>query len=146
MSSTPIKRQLWYFDRIERIIVDQDFLTTDPRSLVVLGEAGIGKSTLLEQLEAKEGYVVCTARKLLNHANPASLLGNASTLVIDALDEVSVQGEGEAVDRVVRNLAALGCPRFILSCRVADWRSATALQGISDYYDDCVLELHLDPL
>lgn len=146
MTGSTLKRRLWYFEGLKPVTVGQDFLTSDLRSLVVLGEAGMGKSTLLEQFEGSEGYSVCTARKLLIISDPASLLGNAKTLVIDALDEVSVRGEGEAVDLVLAKLSALGCPRFIMSCRVADWRSATALQGISDFYGDTILELHLDPL
>ncbi len=146
MTGTTLKRRLWFFEGLERVTVVQDFLTADSRSLVVLGEADMGKSTLLEKLEGREGYSVCTARKLLIVPDPASLLGNAETLVIDALDEVSARGEGDAVDRVLAKLSALSCPRFIMSCRVADWRSATALEGISEFYCDTVLELHLDPL
>jgi hypothetical protein len=47
------------------------------------------------------------------------LLGDAEVLVIDALDEVSAQREGDAVDHVLRKLGELGYPRF------RDWRSYT---------------------
>ena len=106
----------------------------------------MGKSTLLKQLKDVEDYAFCRARKLLNASNPESLLGDATTLVIDALDEVSARREGDAVDAVLQRLDRLGQPRFILSCRVSDWRSATAIQGISDFYDSEPLELHLEPL
>jgi hypothetical protein len=76
----------------------------------------------------------------------AGLYFAALTLVIDALDEVSARLDGDAVDLVLRRLAELALPRFILSCRVADWRKATALQGITDFYESAPLELHLDPL
>lgn len=114
--------------------------------MVVLGEAGMGKSTLLRQLDAEQGYVVCTARALINAPDFIARFGDARTLVIDALDEVSAQRDGDAVDMVVRKLAALGYPRFILSCRIADWRSATGLQGLTDLYGDAPVELHLEPL
>ena len=126
--------------------VSQQFLTTDTRSLVVLGEAGMGKSTLLQQLAGYAGYVVCTARALINAPDTRARFGQASTLVIDALDEVPAQHDGDAVDRVVGKLAALGYPRFILSCRTADWRSATALQVLGELYDEPPLELHIEPL
>jgi len=106
----------------------------------------MGKSTLLGRLKEIDDFVVCTARKLIVTPDPKSLLGESTTLVVDALDEVSAQHEGDAVDLVLRRLAELGLPRFILSCRVADWRSATALQGFSDFYDHVPLELHLEPL
>ncbi len=141
-----LPRKLWYFDELDRVVVDQDFLQTDQRPLVVLGEAGMGKSTLLGQLSSIGGYAVCTARKLINAPNTAELFGGATTLVIDALDEVSAQRDGDAVDLVLRRLGELGFPRFILSCRVADWRSATAQQGISEFYDPPPLQLHLEPL
>jgi hypothetical protein len=121
-------------------------LAVDSRSLVVLGEAGMGKSTLLTALDRAHGFAFCTARQLINRPNPASILGDATTIVIDALDEVSAQREGDAVDLVLQKLGQLDYPRFILSCRVADWRSATALQGIGDHYATKPLELHLNPL
>jgi hypothetical protein len=146
VSKMILPRKLWYADVREHICVDQSFLQDDQRSLVVLGEAGMGKSTLLAQLADVEGYAFCTARKLINSPDPAHILGDAKTLVIDALDEVSAQRDGDAVDLVMRRLGVLSNPRFILSCRVADWRSATALQGIADLYDRAPLELHLEPL
>jgi hypothetical protein len=141
-----LPRALWYQDRREIITVDQDFLRSDRRSLIVLGEAGMGKSTLLFQLKGVPGFAVCTARKLINAPEPQALMGGATTLVIDALDEVSARLDGDAVDLVLRRLAQLELPRFILSCRAADWRKATALQGITDFYESAPLELHLDPL
>ena len=141
-----LRRCLWYAKAREHVRVDQSFLQTDPRSLIVLGEAGMGKSTLLNQLSEVDDYAFCAARKLINSPDPRALLGNATTLVIDALDEVSARHDGDAVDLVVRKLAALGSPRFVLSCRVSDWRSATALQGIADFYAETPVELHLESL
>ena len=146
MQGTLLRRKLWYQDRREIVNVDQDFLQTDTRSLIVLGEAGMGKSTLLLGLKDIEGFSVCTARKLINSPYAAALMGAATTLVIDALDEVSARLDGDSVDLVLRRLAELALPRFILSCRVADWRKATALQGITDFYETAPLELHLEPL
>jgi len=146
VTDTVLPRTLWYREKREPTRVTQEFLTTDPRSLIVLGEAGMGKSTLLRQLLDHDGYEACTARALINAPETQTRFGHASTLVIDALDEVPAQNEGDAVDRVVRKLAALGYPRFILSCRIADWRSATALQVLSDLYSEPPLELHIEPL
>lgn len=146
MTDVILPRKLWYVDLRERKIVDQDFLLDQTQSIVILGEAGMGKSTLLSQLKDLEGYSFCTARKLLISADPKPLLQNASTLVIDGLDEVSAPREGDAVDLVLRRLAELELPRFVLSCRVADWRGATARQGIAEIYDQPPLEIHLEPL
>lgn len=146
MNDTILTRTLWYFDDLERRSVRQDILTMSPRSMVVLGEAGMGKSTLLRQLRDRHGYAFTTARSLINLPDGTSRFADAATIVIDALDEVPAQADGDAVDQVIRKLAALGYPRFILSCRVADWRSATAIQGLADLYGEEPLELYLEPL
>lgn len=146
MTGRFLPRSLWYRHERERRSVDQSYLSSEPRSLVVLGEAGMGKSTLLSQLRGLDGYLVCTARALINAPDAGSRFADALTLVVDALDEVPSQHQGDAVDLVVRKLGELGYPRFILSCRVADWRSATALQGFSELYETPPIELHLEPL
>jgi hypothetical protein len=141
-----LHRRLWYSEGRQIRSVDESFLREDSRSLVVLGEAGMGKTTLLGSLRKHDGYGLCSARQLINSPDPREFLGEATTLVIDALDEVSAQRDGDAVDLVVRALARLGNPRFILSCRVADWRSATSRQAIADFYTQPPLELHLEAL
>ncbi|WP_156029709.1 NACHT domain-containing protein [Sphingomonas sp. URHD0057] len=114
--------------------------------LVIVGDAGMGKTRLLQWLGDQPGFRFVTARQLLNHPKPRDLLGNAGTLVIDALDEVAGQNDGDAVDFVLRKVGELDRPRFVLSCRVADWRSATGLTAITELYEDSPLELYLDPL
>ena len=79
--------------------------------------------------------------------DPRRLLGNATTLVVDALDELSIQGEGDAVDLVLQKLGDAGYPHFVLSCRAADWRNATGVTAIREQYGDVdLLVLHLEPL
>lgn len=146
MTGLIVNRTLWFQDGRERKIVDQNFLATASRSFVVLGEAGMGKSTLLNQFKGQAGYEVCTARALINAPDTVARFGGAQTIVVDALDEVSAGQQGDAVDLVLNRLGVLGYPRFILSCRVADWRSATALQGLSDLYGEGPIELYLEPL
>lgn len=146
MTRANLPRTLWHERKRDIVRVYRSFLLGDRRSMVILGEAGMGKTTLFETFRDEQGYSLCTARQLINRHNPSSLLGDAHSLVIDALDEVSAQTEGDAVDLVMRKLGELGYPRFLLSCRVADWRSATAAQGIAEQYGTAPLELHLEPL
>lgn len=145
MAESSIGRTLWYEDRDKRETIPQEDLRSETAPLIVLGEAGSGKSHLLEWLGAAPGYAKCTARQLLNRHDPKTLIGDATTLVIDALDEVSAQREGDAVDLVLRQLGALGYPNFVISCRVADWRHATGVEAIREQYDSEPLELHLQP-
>jgi hypothetical protein len=106
----------------------------------------MGKSHLLELIATIPGYARCTARQLINRHDPRTLLSDARILVIDALDEVGTQREGDAVDLVLRQLCKAGSPQFVLSCRVADWRSATGLEAIREQYPAEPLVLHLKPL
>ena len=140
-----IERTLWYEAQNGRAELPQGDLLKRTEPLVILGEAGMGKSHLLEWLATAPGYTRCTARQLINRHDPRTLLGDALVLVIDALDEVSTHKEGDAVDLVLRQLGKLGCPHFVLSCRVADWRSATGLEAIREQYPEEPLELHLEP-
>ena len=146
MAESTLKRRLWFEDDSGKVVVGQDFLETATGPLVVLGEAGMGKTTLLGELARANGFAPCTARQLATHPRPAELLAGARTLVVDALDELSARQDGEAVDIVARKLGELGFPRFILSCRTADWRSATSLQGLADAYGEKPIELHMEPL
>ena len=116
--------------------------------IVILGESGMGKTELLRWLADTTGHAFSTARKLKNSkGDRARLMGTASTIVIDALDELSVRGEGDAVDLVLQRLGDLEYPDFILSCRVADWRSATNASAIAEQYDkEKLLVFHLEPL
>lgn len=116
------------------------------KPIVVLGDAGIGKTTLLDEIGQKAGYKFVHARRLVRSNDPSRLLADANTFVIDGLDELAVQAEGDAVDAVLASLEEAGFPNFILSCRVADWRSATSVQAVVDVYGSKPLELFLEPI
>lgn len=140
-----IPRSLWYQLHDTQKKINQHEIPEITNPLVIVGEAGMGKSSLLEWLGNLENYAYCTAGQLLNRVNPSLLLGSNNVLVIDALDEVSSKNDGDSVDRVLQKLEVLGYPKFILACRVADWRSATSLRAIQEQYSEIPLELHLEP-
>jgi hypothetical protein len=85
-------------------------------------------------------------RQLINRPDPRTLVEDKPLIIIDALDEVAAKREGDAVDLVLHKLGALDYPRFILSCRVADWKAATSAEAIREQYRDAPLQLHLEPL
>lgn len=140
-----LARKLWYSDADGQHWLSQDALCARREPVIVLGEPGMGKSELLARLGSESENAFCRAGQLINRAKPATLLGTAKRLVIDALDEVSAQREGDAVDLILRKLGELDYPPFVLSCRVSEWRAATATQAIADQYEHEPLEVHLEP-
>ncbi len=145
MIQNNIERSLWFEYKGSRREITESDLSNFTEPLVILGEAGMGKSFLLNRLSEHVDYQFCTARKLIRSCKPSMILGNASVLVIDALDEVSSQKDGAAVDSILQKLQEIDSPSFILSCRVADWQSATAINSINDDYSKKPIELHLMP-
>lgn len=150
MAHPILPRTLWY-ETIDGVVsLVQADLPGRTEPIIVLGEPGMGKTELLRWLGDQPGSAYCTARQLRNAgSNARHLLGNERTLVIDALDELSVQGEGDAVDIVLQRLNDIThpAPHFVLSCRAADWRNATGVAAIREQYGDVdLLVLHLDPL
>lgn len=114
-------------------------------NIILLGEAGGGKTRLTEWLGDVDGYVRCTARQLVNGI-PRNLFGDADIIVIDALDELATKAEGDAVDAVLRALREIDFPRFILSCRTSEWRASTMREAIREQYSQAPIELELVPL
>lgn len=141
-----IERTLWHDGQAkdEKVAVPQTALKKMTQPLVILGEAGMGKSHLLEWLSEDPRYAFCTAMQFIHRHEPRTLLGDAEVLVIDALDEVASQRDGDALDQLLRQLGKAGYPQFVLSCRVADWREAIGRQAICGQYQNPPLELHLN--
>ena len=141
-----INRSLWFHSALGRGVAKESELLSMSMPLVILGEPGMGKSELLRNLSDSGNARLVTARQLINRTEPRSLIEDGDTILIDALDEVPATGVGDAVDLVLQRLGQLSYPRFILSCRAADWRSATSVAAINEQYADGALELHLEEL
>ena len=92
---------------------------------VMLGDPGSGKSTAfeVEAGAAGENAELISARDFITFNADRHPEWRDKTLFIDGLDEVRVDSgdKREALDRVRRQLDDLGCPRFRISCREADW-------------------------
>lgn len=144
---TYFRRTLWYDnpDGTRERIEEGDLLAR-PECLVVLGEPGMGDTELLGELATSAGTVRYTARQLNNRPDPRSLVQDAAVVVIDGLDEVAAQHDGDAVDLVLQRLASLGYPRFVLSCREYEWQAAISVAAIREQYPTAPLQLHLVPL
>ena len=114
---------------------------------VLLGAPGAGKTVAFKQeAECTGGYYV-TARDLDTFDDRPER--HNATLFIDGLDEIRAgSADGRtSLDRIRNKLNTLGCPRFRLSCREADWFGAndrTRLEKVSG--NGKVKVLRLDPL
>ena len=103
MTDTIIARRLSGVDTDGKIFeLPQADLLGRTKPIVVLGDAGMGKTTLLEEIGQEACYKFVHARRLIRSPNPSKLLGDATTFVIDALDELAVQAEGDGICRAYR--------------------------------------------
>ncbi|MDK2757411.1 MAG: hypothetical protein KYX66_11790 [Blastomonas fulva] len=88
--------------------------------VVLLGEPGIGKSTVLEVEAAADGVATVPVRAAIGGVVP--LAGTA--LYLDGLDEYRADGnEADKMWQVAKLLRDLAPPRWRLTCRAEDWRS-----------------------
>ena len=119
----------------------------ETQAYVLLGAPGSGKTTEFQrQAAATQGRYV-TARDFLTFDDKAA--GRGVTLFIDGLDEMRAGcADGRTPLNAVRaKLARLGCPRFRLSCREADWFGSNDRHHLTAVSPDrSVRVLHLEPL
>lgn len=97
--------------------------------VVLLGEPGIGKSTVLALEAATENAIV---RKVRDVVTGAALQPNAPAF-IDALDEYRI--DGASVDKahgLGRAMSAAMPARWRLTCRAEDWKKSADLAAIRE--------------
>ena len=89
--------------------------------IIVLGDPGAGKTTSFREASRIEAQALFTTVRDFLALNLNRFRGY--TLYLDALDEMRGRTEDGylVLDRVRSRLDDLGCPRFRLSCRAADW-------------------------
>lgn len=142
MIDTFVPRRLSFEHNRESNSVAADEALTDPRLvgrvLIVLGEAGSGKSELLQHWG---GAAVTTAKQLVNGGR-----GPEGKSFVDGLDEAAGLNDGDALDRVLGALKAESNTDFVLACRIADWRSASAIATIKSWTGVEPVELIIEPL
>ena len=112
--------------------------------VVVLGDPGMGKTRLMQQLGTSEDCQFLRAASFLRR--PVDTFQSANRLVIDGLDEVAAVEEGDPLHNVLKKLVSVGCPHFVISCRSAEWNSVTARIDIFEEYGSKPVELQLNPL
>lgn len=95
-------------------------LAAEP-ALILIGDAGAGKSTVLElAAQADPAALMLPVKKFL--MTPEARLRGVGTLFLDGLDEHRAAGNAdEKIERLVAKLAAIAPQRFRIACRAADW-------------------------
>lgn len=119
----------------------------DRSAIVMLGDPGAGKSTSFKQAADQEPDSIYTTVRSFVELNLERYRGK--TLYLDALDEMRGRTEdGKSVLGKLRGrLDELGCPRFRLSCRAADWYGSSDKADLSEVSSDGSLTiLEIDPL
>ena len=118
----------------------------EKRAYVLLGAPGAGKTTAFEREAENTGGHCISARDFIDlDAKPE---WRRVTLFIDGLDETGARPEREhtRLGTIRRKLQRLGCPRFRLSCREADWFGANdrdRLKAVSGNGQVTVMRLDL---
>ena len=113
--------------------------------VVILGDPGLGKTVLTEWLGDRPGAKYVVAGTLTRHPKPQTLISEGQRIVVDGLDQIASAAPGSAVEAVLKQLAAMGYPPFILSCREADWLGAADRIRIKDDYGEEPALLRLQP-
>ena len=114
---------------------------------ILLGEPGAGKSTLFEEEAGNigNGYYI-SARDFIDLDNDE---WRVKTLFIDGLDEARA-GKDDArtsLGAIRGKLNKMGCKRFRISCREADWLGALDNKDLATVsLTKEITQLYLDPL
>jgi hypothetical protein len=101
---------------------------------IVLGEPGMGKSRLFQEIANRLGVKVVQASRFMQSGDPSRFVSEGKPLLIDGLDEAMSRHEGAAVDMVFAKLEDAGNPDFILCCRSREWQSRS-VDSLQDIYD-----------
>lgn len=119
----------------------------DQAAYVLLGDPGAGKTASFKREAEESGGKCVSARDFATFEPGVEYQGK--TLFIDGLDEMRAGG-GDCrtpLDDIRKHLKRLGCPRFRLSCREADWLGASDSEALKQVSPDSeIIALHLDPL
>lgn len=141
-----IPRTLSYFDANLKAkhVLEHDVLAAFQQPIVILAPPGMGKTRLMERLGEHDNHRFIRATSFLRQPNEP--LPVTTRLVIDGLDEVASVSDDDPLHQVLTKLLVCGKPPFVISCRDAEWRGATANLDVAEEYGLAPCQLNLAPL
>ena len=140
------ERRLVQFDRDgECRVVDPGELESCVDPVVILGDPGMGKTTLLRGLCERTDLTYLHAAALVRAEDPMALIPEDALPVVDGLDEIATPAAGSAVEAVLSRLRETESLPPVLACRAAEWRDAADLARIEDAYAREPMVLYLAP-
>ena len=113
--------------------------------VVILGDAGSGKTVLAEALGELPGMKYVRAGTFVRQSRSNQFATGDECIVVDGIDEIAYVRLGSAVDEVLTKLSEADKPRFIFTCRAADWHSSADKVKIEDDYGVEPWLLYLKP-
>lgn len=142
----PLKRSFYqlgsFGDRKEACL---DKCLKRDKSIVILGEPGIGKTFVMRQIvKRSDEYIWVPPGSLTRNPDRFRPKTSNQYLVIDGIDELPALQDTDVLHSVLKALAKIDYPKFILSCRSAEWKHASSsLEIESDYGEPPeILTLH----
>ncbi len=112
---------------------------------VVLGEPGMGKTTLMKWLSAELQAECHRAATALEEPDWTQLALGGKPVLIDGFDEVLARKDGDVLARIAPRLRDAGRPQFIIACRAREWLRTTA-DALARWYGALPTVFDLEPI
>ncbi len=134
----PLKRSFYQLVTFgETLDVCPYNLLKQGKSLVILGEPGMGKThTLREIWKISEDYVWVPPASLICNPERFASKGSNRCLVIDGIDELASLQDTDVLNSILNALGKINYPKFVLSCRPAEWKQVTSSLEIQEDDDE----------
>ncbi|MNJ18216.1 hypothetical protein D3C77_125120 [compost metagenome] len=145
MTDIYVSRKLSYYVDGKQLFVDENELFAIKGPKIILGEPGMGKSSLIDSLANMLGSKAVSANRFMRRSNWLQKGMSESPLLIDSFDEAISNDEYAAVDGVLAQLEGMDHPDFILACRAREWPDY-ALSELGEVYREQAIVFYLEPL
>ena len=105
------------------------------KSIVILGEPGMGKTYCLRQIaRSSEQYIWVPPESFIRNPNRFKPKSPDQHLIIDGIDELAALQDTDVLHVVLKALAKVDCPKFLMSCRSAEWKHLSSSRQIENDY------------